>query len=72
MSGTTTLSVTLNGAARTILGPMTLQEFLAAHDLVLPFMAVARNGEVLHRSEYPQVRLEDGDRLEIVRMVGGG
>ena len=66
------LSVTVNGEAKTVAGPVTLQEFLEANDLVLPFMAVARNGEVLHRSEYPQVRLEDGDRLEIVRMVGGG
>ena len=66
------LSVQVNGEDKTLAQPMTLQEFLETHNLLLPFMAVARNGEVLHRSEYPQVRLEDGDRLEIVRMVGGG
>lgn len=66
------LALQVNGESRTIPHPMTLQEFLEANNLLLPFMAIARNGEVLHRSEYPQVRLEDGDRLEIVRMVGGG
>lgn len=35
-------------------------------------MAVARNGDVLHKSEYPEVILQDGDTIEIVRMVGGG
>ena len=66
------LSLKINGRDREIERPMTVQEFLAANDMVLPFMAVARNGEVLHKHEYPKVLLEDGDRLEVVRMVGGG
>ena len=66
------LQLKVNGEARIIPQSMTVQEFLEANNLVLPFMAVARNGEVLHRHEYPKVLLEDGDRLEIVRMVGGG
>ena len=36
------------------------------------YVAVARNGSVVRREEWPQVVLEDGDVLEIVRMVGGG
>lgn len=66
------ISVTVNGEQKALPGPMTLQEYLESNDLLLPFMAVARNGEVLHKSEYPAVRLQEGDRLEIVRMVGGG
>jgi len=66
------LSVQVNGEQKSLPRSMTLQEYLESNDLVLPFMAVARNGEVLHRSEYPAVRLQEGDRLEIVRMVGGG
>ena len=66
------LTLRVNGEQRSINRPMTVQEYLEANSLVLPFMAVARNGEVLHKHEYPQVVLEDGDRLEVVRMVGGG
>lgn len=66
------LSLKVNGEPRSIEGAMTLQEYLEANNLVLPFMAVARNGEVLHKHEYPDVLLEDGDRIEVVRMVGGG
>ena len=66
------LNLRINGEERAIPRPMTVQEFLQANNLVLPFMAVARNGEVLHKHEYPTVLLEDGDRIEVVRMVGGG
>jgi thiamine biosynthesis protein ThiS len=33
---------------------------------------VAVNGEVLRREEFPATQLSDGDRVEIVRPVGGG
>ena len=66
------LALQVNGESTTIAAPMTVQEFLEANNLLLPFMAVAHNGEVIHRSEYASIHLQDGDRLEIVRMVGGG
>ena len=66
------VALTINGEHKDIPQRMTVQEFLEANNLLLPFMAVAHNGEVIHRSEYERVQLQDGDRLEIVRMVGGG
>lgn len=35
-------------------------------------VAVERNGEIVPRSQYVQVKLQDGDQLEIVVAVGGG
>jgi uncharacterized membrane protein YdcZ (DUF606 family) len=35
-------------------------------------VAVARNGDVLPREQWPATTLQDGDVLEVVRMVGGG
>jgi sulfur carrier protein len=35
-------------------------------------VAVERNGIIVDRDDYPGVTLEDGDTVEIVRMVGGG
>jgi len=34
--------------------------------------AVELNGEVIRKAAYPQTPLTAGDRLEIVRLVGGG
>ena len=35
-------------------------------------VAVEHNGEIIPRSSYTRITLREGDRVEIVRMVGGG
>ena len=35
-------------------------------------VAVALNGEVVSRSQWDDVRLNEGDRVEVLRAVGGG
>lgn len=35
-------------------------------------VAVERNGDLVPRATWAQVRLEDGDKLEVVQFVGGG
>ena len=35
-------------------------------------VAVELNGEIIERSRFAATMLKDGDRVEIVRMVGGG
>jgi thiamine biosynthesis protein ThiS len=35
-------------------------------------VAVEHNGEIVERAAYESVTLREGDRVEIVRMVGGG
>ena len=34
--------------------------------------AVELNGQVVRRADYPDRALREGDRLEVVRLVGGG
>ncbi len=35
-------------------------------------VAVERNGDIVPRATWAEVRLEDGDKLEVVQFVGGG
>lgn len=35
-------------------------------------IAIERNGEIVPRKDWPQVRLTENDRLEVVQFVGGG
>jgi sulfur carrier protein len=35
-------------------------------------VAVEYNGEILHRQFWPQTKLQEGDKLEVVTIVGGG
>lgn len=34
--------------------------------------AIELNGEVVRRADHPTTPMMDGDRLEVVRLVGGG
>ncbi len=64
--------VIVNGKERRLEGPTNLQEYVESLGVNVNHIAVAHNGNVLRRDEMPSVTLEEGDRLEIVRAVGGG
>ena len=50
----------------------TVAEFIRGRGLDPRFVIIERNGEPLERSRYDSVRIEDGDRIELVRAVAGG
>lgn len=62
----------INGEERDIPGVATVSE-LAVH-LALPAFgsAIELNGQVVRRSDQAATPLKEGDRLEVVRLVGGG
>ncbi len=66
------ITLTVHGEKRQLEGSTKLTAFLETLEINPRYVAVARNGSVVRRDEWPQVVLEDGDVLEIVRMVGGG
>jgi sulfur carrier protein len=66
------IALTVNGKRRELEGETDLVGFLSTLEVDARGVAVARNGEVVPRDRYAEVRLRDGDVLEIVRMVGGG
>jgi thiamine biosynthesis protein ThiS len=66
------IALTVNGERRELDGPIRLTAFLESLAVDPRSVAVARNGDVLPREKWPETTLQDGDVLEIVRMVGGG
>ena len=66
------MHLTVNGKPREIEGSPTLLEFLHSFDLNPALIAVEHNAEIVRREAFPEVRLSDGDQLEIIHMVGGG
>jgi thiamine biosynthesis protein ThiS len=64
--------LTVNGEQRQLDKEMALPDFLKTHQLDGRRIAVAHNGTVLFRQDWPSIMLRNGDRLEIVRMIGGG
>jgi len=66
------LEITLNGTTRSISRPMCVSDLLREFGLEPRKIAVERNLEIVPRSTYDQVMVDSGDRLEIVKFVGGG
>ena len=66
------IRVTINGQKQELTGSLALADFLKDRGLDRQFVAVAYNGEVVEKGDYPRIILVDGDTLEIVRPVGGG
>ena len=62
----------INGQERQAPALSTVAELAAW--LLLPTFgtAIELNGEVIRRAEHQGTALKDGDRLEVVRLVGGG
>jgi thiamine biosynthesis protein ThiS len=66
------MNITLNGEPRELPEPMSITQMLAHLSLVAAKVAVERNLEIVPRSLFAQTMLEEGDRIEIVRFIGGG
>jgi thiazole synthase len=66
------LSLKINGEPHEIERPLSLRELLAQLGLDAAKIAVERNLEIVPRSQYAEVTVGEGDRLEIVHFIGGG
>ena len=66
------LSVRVNGEHRRVPGGINLVEMLNELGLDPGRVAVERNLEVVARSVFREICVEDGDSFEIVHFVGGG
>ena len=64
--------VIANGEQKNIPSPCTLKEFLVSLSLPPQCVVVELNGDAVAPSEFEGKSLQDGDRLEIVRIVAGG
>ena len=64
--------IVANGNRVEVKLPCTVEEFLLAHALLPRSVVVEHNGEAVAPSEFRQRPLQEGDRLEIVKIVAGG
>lgn len=66
------MQLTVNGKPREVEEPLTILEFLQAHNVNPMLVAVEYNDEIIRRDRFGGVQLNAGDKLEIIHMVGGG
>ncbi len=62
----------INGEPHRLSAGCTLTALLSRLEMGERRVAVAINREVIPRSEFDDVQLRDGDRIEVLEAVGGG
>ena len=66
------MKLTLNGEIHTLPDDLTITGLIAHLGLPNKKIAVERNLEVVPKSTFGDVKLTEGDRLEIIHFIGGG
>lgn len=66
------MTLILNGETRDFGDTATVADLLRQLDLAPLRVAVELNLQLVRRAEFAQTSLRDGDRVEIVTLVGGG
>ena len=66
------VTLTVNGDPMVVEAGITIDGLLELLNIKREYTAVAVNREITPKSEYGSVKLGEGDRVEIVRPMGGG
>lgn len=66
------MEITVNGEKKSYAAPMTVAELVQSLGIKPASVVVERNFRIVNRSEFEKEPVEEGDTLEIIRLVGGG
>lgn len=66
------MKINLNGELRELRQALSVTALLGQLELIPAKVAVERNLEIVPRSLFAETLVQDGDRIEIVRFIGGG
>ncbi len=66
------MQIVVNGRTRQVTDKLTVAALLDELDITVRHVAVEVNQQLVPRGQHPQYQLADGDRLEVVTLVGGG
>jgi len=66
------MKIFINGEDADVRGAKTIAELVERLELSAKTILIEHNGHALHRREWPESVLADGDRLEFLSVVAGG
>lgn len=66
------MRLTINGKEQTFGDSLNLAQLVEQLGMKTDRVAVELNREIVPRAQWPETKLNDGDKLEIVHFVGGG
>ena len=72
MSDRGKIQVQVNGKEREVQSGLSVHELVKSFDLNPLLIVVELNREILSRDQFKDVRVSEGDAVELVHFVGGG
>ncbi len=66
------IDVTINGDTHSLEEAMPLLDLLSRFDIEHDKVAIEHNREIVPKTTFGNVTVDDGDNLEIVHFIGGG
>ncbi|HET9801027.1 MAG TPA: sulfur carrier protein ThiS [Chthoniobacterales bacterium] len=66
------MQISLNGEATDARGAQTVADLVHRFELPPESVLIEHNGIALHRREWKERALAEGDRVEVIRVVAGG
>jgi thiamine biosynthesis protein ThiS len=66
------MTISLNGEKAEARGAETIADLVERYQLSPQAILIEHNGLALHRHEWPQRPLTEGDQVEFIRVVSGG
>ena len=66
------MTISLNGKIADSRGALTIKELVERYELPPQTVLIEHNGLALHRREWTERILNEGDRIEVLRVVAGG
>ena len=66
------MQVKINGAVDEIPDNSSIRDVLTARKLPVDIVIIALNDEIIKREKWASLKLNSNDRLDIIRIMGGG
>jgi sulfur carrier protein len=66
------MRISVNGEAKEAHDAGTVAELVERLGLPAQTVLIEHNGMALHKREWPERQIQEGDRIEVLRVVAGG
>jgi sulfur carrier protein len=66
------MNITCNGEQKTVDNDISLNDLVLSLELNPQSLVAEVNGKIIEQPQFSDKKLQDGDRIELIRFVGGG
>lgn len=66
------MEILINGEKKALTTAMNLTDLLKYFNLPSERVAVELNQEVVRKKDWAEIKVSDGDKIEVIHFVGGG